>query len=81
MQHAPETPAQGPGPFLGAGIGLRTRHFDEVLSGGSTASWFHSYYSEDFRVERHASAICFGAQRLRSGVEPDSRNRLRRGDR
>lgn len=45
-----ETGLQPPGPFLGAGIGLRTRHFDDILGGGVTASWFEAI-SENFFAE------------------------------
>lgn len=36
--------------FLGAGVGLRTRHFDEILDRGSTAGWFEAI-SENFFVD------------------------------
>ena len=48
--------ANSPGPFLGSGIGLRTRHFDEILERGSTADWFE-VLSENF--------FCAGGRPLR----------------
>ena len=50
MHGSPEPSDRPPGPFLGAGIGLRTRHFDEILAGGATASWFEAI-SENFFAE------------------------------
>lgn len=49
----PASPGGLPGgaalPRLGAGIGLRARHFDEILARGSTADWFEAL-SENFMM-------------------------------
>lgn len=47
MTSPPPPSRRSEAPFLGAGIGLRTSHFDDVVAGRSTADWFEAI-SENF---------------------------------
>ena len=46
-------------PFLGYGLGLRTDHYEEILSSDPPIDWFE-IISENYMVEGGSATLSFG---------------------